>query len=439
MSEVAIRVDRVSKQYRIGNGRPQYGTLRDAMAETFASLFRRGRQASGDGSGGPGMPDRIHNALNDVSLEITQGMVLGIIGRNGAGKSTLLKILSRITPPDRGSVEIRGRVASLLEVGTGFHPELSGRENVYLSGAILGMRHAEIARKFDEIMAFAGVERFVDTAVKHYSSGMYLRLAFAVAAHLESEVLLIDEVLAVGDAAFQSKCIGKMRETSRSGRTVVFVSHNMAAVAQLCQQVAWLDAGRVQAIAAPDEAIRAYLSHGSLQTAERQWIDVRNAPGNDRVRLLAARVMQDGQVTPVVDINVPTTIEIDFAVLSEVRDLVTEIAVTNATGVCLFASNDWRPNHYAPGCYRKHVEIPAQLLAETRLRIEVDLFFYNPRGRGVYLEDALTVDAIDSEHPLAVRGPYKGPWPGVVRVALQWSDTVAIDHPAMACAELGTK
>jgi len=203
----------------------------------------------------------------------------------------------------------------------------------------------------------------------------------------------------------------------------------MAAIAQLCQKVVWLDGGRVQLVAPPEEAVRTYLSHGQSQTAERRWTDVEQAPGNERVRLLAARFLQNEKVAPVVDINVSSAIEIEFAVLAEARDLVTEIAVSNAEGVRLFTSNDWRPNHFRPGCYRKRVEIPAQFLAETRLAVEMNLFFFNPRGRGAYLENALAVDTIDSEHPLAVRGPYKGPWPGVVRVALPWTDAALIDPP----------
>jgi lipopolysaccharide transport system ATP-binding protein len=421
VSQLAIRVDRISKQYRIGTAQPAYQTLRGALTDGIASRFRRAAR--------PAATPRIFDALSDVSLDIERGEVLGIIGRNGAGKSTLLKVLSRITEPDAGVVDIYGRVASLLEVGTGFHPELTGRENVYLSGAILGMTRAEIERKFDDIVAFAGVEQFIDTPVKHYSSGMYLRLAFAVAAHLESEILLVDEVLAVGDAAFQAKCIGKMRETTRSGRTIVFVSHNMAAIAQLCQKVVWLDGGRVQLVAPPEEAVRTYLSHGQSQTAERRWTDVEQAPGNERVRLLAARFLQNEKVAPVVDINVPSAIEIEFAVLAEARDLVTEVAVSNTEGVRLFTSNDWRPNHVQRGRYRKRVEIPAQLFAETRLNVAIGLFFFNPRGHGAYLDDALAVDTVDSEHPLAVRGPYKGPWPGVVRVALPWTDPVLVDPP----------
>src|SRR5262245_30224802 len=253
-------------------------------------------------------------ALRDVTFEVPRGEVLGVVGRNGAGKSTLLKLLSRITPPTEGRAEIHGHVGSLLEVGTGFHPELTGRENVYLSGAILGMRRRDIDRRFDEIVAFAEVERFLDTPVKRYSSGMYLRLAFSVAAHLEPEVLLVDEVLAVGDAGFQKKCLGRMREDALRGRTVLFVSHNMAAVSQLCSRALWIDAGRVQRDGAPQPTVEAYVADAHEPLAERRW-SRSEAPGDDRVRLLAARVLQRDESTAVVSINEPLKIEMEFEVL----------------------------------------------------------------------------------------------------------------------------
>jgi lipopolysaccharide transport system ATP-binding protein len=252
MSDVAVRVEGIGKQYRLGAAAgPGYRTFRDALAGALTRPFRRG------GAGGRGEP---FWALKDVSFEVRRGEVVGIIGRNGAGKSTLLKILSRITEPTEGEADIHGRVGSLLEVGTGFHPELTGRENVYLNGAILGMKRAEITRKFDEIVAFAEVEKFIDTPVKHYSSGMYMRLAFAVAAHLEPEILVVDEVLAVGDAEFQNKCLGKMGDVARSGRTVIFVSHNMAAIQRLCTHGLLLENGQVKSAGCTAHAIRDYLT-----------------------------------------------------------------------------------------------------------------------------------------------------------------------------------
>lgn len=262
MSDRAILVDQLSKRFEIGKLSRRHDTLGESIVETFASPFRK--LASLVGRNGVNHPDASESstfwALQDISFEVKQGEVVGVIGHNGAGKSTLLKILSRITGPTMGFAEIYGRVSSLLEVGTGFHGELSGRENIYLSGAILGMKRAQINHNFDKIVAFSEVEKFIDTPVKHYSSGMYLRLAFAVAAHLEPEILLIDEVLAVGDAAFQRKCLGKMEDVSKAGRTVLFVSHNMGAVRNLCSRAILLSQGRIQASGATQDVIQEYLS-----------------------------------------------------------------------------------------------------------------------------------------------------------------------------------
>jgi lipopolysaccharide transport system ATP-binding protein len=256
MSAPAISVRNVSKRYLLGKGKA-HDTLRDQLAHAIGTLRKKARTGNADA---PGAPDQILWALRDVSFDVAQGEVIGIIGRNGAGKSTLLKILSQITEPTAGEIHIRGRLASLLEVGTGFHQELTGRENIFLNGAILGMSRVEIRKKFDEIVAFAEVEKFLDTPVKRYSSGMYVRLAFAVAAHLEPEILVVDEVLAVGDASFQNKCLGKMEEVSRSGgRTVLFVSHNMSAVQALCGRVILLSQGGIKGIGGVDEQVQAYL------------------------------------------------------------------------------------------------------------------------------------------------------------------------------------
>jgi len=263
MSGIVIRVENLSKRYRIGSLRPSYKTLRESLTEAAqAPLRRAAKLLRGEAYGAAGLEETIW-ALKDVSFRVDQGEVVGIIGRNGAGKTTLLKILSRITEPTEGCAEIHGRMGALLEVGTGFHPELTGRENIYLNGAILGMRKVEIESKFDEIVAFSGVEQFIDTPIKHYSSGMAVRLAFSVAAHLEPEILLVDEVLAVGDAAFQRKCMGKMQDVAREGRTVLFVSHNMGAIQSMCQRAIWLNGGKVMSDGVSRQVVQQYMGSAS--------------------------------------------------------------------------------------------------------------------------------------------------------------------------------
>jgi homopolymeric O-antigen transport system ATP-binding protein len=292
MSNIAIRVDGLSKRYKIGIATQRHDTLRDEITEGLLSIFRFNGNGSAPGAQRSDSPDTFW-AVKDVSFEVKKGEVLGIIGPNGAGKSTLLKILSRITEPTAGRVEIHGRVGSLLEVGTGFHSELTGRENLYLNGAILGMKKLEIDRKFDEIVAFAEVEKFIDTPVKRYSSGMYVRLAFAVAAHLEPEILIIDEVLAVGDLGFQKKCLGKMENVAREGRTVLFVSHNIAAVQNLCTTSIWIDKGQVTQRGNVGSVLSAYVK--SLETStvpgEVNTRNMRRRMGTGEARITKARLL----------------------------------------------------------------------------------------------------------------------------------------------------
>jgi lipopolysaccharide transport system ATP-binding protein len=279
MSELAVRVGGLGKQYRLGGHGERYSTLRDQLSKLASAPFRGFGRRAGYSEQNPAFW-----ALKDVSFEVPQGEVVGIIGRNGAGKSTLLKILSRITEPTVGEVDINGRVGSLLEVGTGFHPELTGRENVYLNGAILGMRRSEITRKFDEIVAFAEVEKFIDTPVKHYSSGMYMRLAFAVAAHLEPEILIVDEVLAVGDAEFQKKCLGKMGDVAKDGRTVLFVSHNMHAIRSLCAQGIVLERGRMLFAGSAPASVSSYLELAAAGTGCRPGAPPKTRAGSGEWR-----------------------------------------------------------------------------------------------------------------------------------------------------------
>ena len=290
MSQHSIRLVNLGKQYRLGK-RESYQTLRETIVDSLSRPVRALKNVVSRRHSNEGVDT--FWALKDVSFDVKVGEVLGVIGRNGAGKSTLLKIISRITSPTVGAVEVRGRVGSLLEVGTGFHPELTGRENVFLSGAILGMKRAEIAKKFDEMVAFAEVERFIDTPVKHYSSGMYLRLAFAVAAHLEPEILLVDEVLAVGDMRFQRKCIDKMQDVGQHGRTVLFVSHNMPAITRLCQRAVLFEEGALTQFGPAVDVVGSYLQAGMGTTAVREWTDPARMPGSDSVRLRAVRIRDE--------------------------------------------------------------------------------------------------------------------------------------------------
>ena len=349
-----------------------------------------------------------------------------MIGRNGAGKSTLLKILSRITDPTRGVIELRGRVASLLEVGTGFHPELTGRENVFLSGAILGMKRAEIARDFDAIVAFADVERFIDTEVKHYSSGMYMRLAFAVAAHLDPDILLVDEVLAVGDAEFQKRTLGKMEEVRAHGRTVLFVSHNIPAVLRICRRVILLDGGRIVADGEAHAVTRRYLQSESGSPAERLWPELAAAPGDEVARLRAVRVFDHaGTITETLSIQRPITIEIEYVNLqSKVRPTAV-IHLINEDGTCLFATNDynnleWWKTPRQPGVVRSRCRIPANFLAEGRMFVLAAVCSYAPDRVHALERDAISFEVVDTTTGEGVRGPWTGGWPGVLRPMLQW-------------------
>ena len=409
MATCSLHTENLGKRYHLGAGkRFRYRSLRESITEAAAFWGQR-------------PPERDLWALRDVTLQVCAGEALGIIGRNGAGKSTLLKVLSRVTEPTAGRARVFGRVGSLLEVGMGFHPELSGRDNIYLNGAVLGMKRREIARKFDEIVQFAELEDFLDTAVKHYSSGMYLRLAFAVAAHLDTEIMLIDEVLAVGDAAFQRKVLGKMQDVARGGRTVLFVSHNLAAISQLCTRAIWLHDGSIRADGVPEQVIHDYLTHTTRHEFERRW-PAAQAPGDERVRLRMVRCVQQSSARGIIDINQACGIEIEFDLLRDADDLRTGVNLYNEQGICLFDSTDWRPNRLVAGSYRKRLELPAQLLAEGMISAFIHIGFFAPHVESVLVPDAIMFEAVDSDHPLAVRGDYKGAWPGVLRPRLAWSE-----------------
>ena len=366
-------------------------------------------------------------ALKDINIEIKQGETVGIIGRNGAGKSTLLKVLSRITEPTHGRIRLRGRVASLLEVGTGFHPELTGRENIYLNGVILGMTRAETRKKFDEIVEFSGVEKFLDTPVKRYSSGMYVRLAFAVAAHLEPEVLIVDEVLAVGDAEFQSKCLGKMGDVASSGRTVLFVSHNMQAVTRLCSRCVFLQNGQVKMDGHSSQVANAYLNAGSTTTAKREWDDLATAPGDEVVRLCAVRIRSEsGEVVDTVDIRHSVSVELEYEVLASGRQLLPHFALRNQDGVVIFVSVDldpqWRGQRRPEGRYVSTACIPGNLVSEGLISVQAVLMSLNPQVIHAIVDDTVAFRVVDDLMATdTARGDFRKPMPGVIRPMLQWT------------------
>jgi len=331
MSDIALRVEDLSKKYKITLGKSRNDTLRDHISETVSSFFSSNRRTSRE--------SQTFWALRQVSFELKRGEVLGLIGRNGAGKSTLLKILSRITRPTEGHAEIFGRVASLLEVGTGFQQELTGRENIYLNGAIMGMKKAEIQRRFDEIVEFSEVEKFLDTPVKRYSSGMFVRLAFAVAAHLEPEVLIVDEVLAVGDAAFQKKCLGKMDEVARQGRTVLFVSHNMASIGNLCGRALWLENGKVRLDGDAPAMIAAYLSADAA--ASSTWRNPAGVSPAEEFHLESVRILsEDYQPVPVVRFDSVFRVEVAYAISTPIKDVSITYQVKDLQGNVVWSSWD---------------------------------------------------------------------------------------------------
>ena len=417
MSDISIRVEDLGKRYHIGKLRERHATLRDAIV----SAFKRPKTERRDGE------DTIW-ALKDVGFEVRQGEAVGIIGRNGAGKSTLLKILSRITEPTEGQAEIHGRCSSFLEVGTGFHPELTGRENIYLNGAILGMRKAEINRKFDEMVAFAEVEKFLDTPVKHYSIGMYVRLAFAVAAHMEPEILLVDEVLAVGDSSFQKKCIGRMGEVGRDGRTVLLVSHNLPSIVNICQRAILLNAGRVAKEGQATEVVQEYLSTVRSAGGEVVWPDPAQAPGNDIVRLHAVRIFQNGMASPTanVDISKEIDIQIEYWNFREDIQLYQAIWLRDQTGTLVLSSSNhksisltedsWYGRPHPMGLFQSVCRIPGNFLNEGLYSLTAIV------GRGVsdtlVLEDyALSFHVQDTGE---MRKEFLGVWVGTVRPRLAW-------------------
>jgi lipopolysaccharide transport system ATP-binding protein len=420
---IAIQAQGVSKRYRLGEFQAAYGTLRE-------SLVHAGRLLTGKEHK---LKTQELWALDDVSFEVEEGEVLGVIGRNGAGKSTLLKVLTRITNPTRGRVEIRGRVGSLLEVGTGFHPELTGRENIYLNGAILGMKRREIQQKLPDMIEFSGVESFLDTPVKRYSSGMYVRLAFSVAAHLEPEILLVDEVLAVGDAEFQRRCLGRMEDFGANGRTVLFVSHNMQAVAQLCDRAILMENGRIARDGPSADVVAHYLQTSAGVGSRRTWDDLESAPGDDVVRLRSVRIVdRDGETVDYVDVREPVGVELAFHVLREGTAVVPKLKLV-AAGRIAFNAMDVDPRWSeptSPGEYVATAWIPGNYLNEGLMSIDAAVCsIRSPKlHHHVSVHEAVSFHVQDPAEGDSARGTFTGQWRGVVRPLLDWTvDTAPTD------------
>jgi lipopolysaccharide transport system ATP-binding protein len=447
MTDIAIKIEGLGKRYRYGGVAPVTDSLRADLAEWARALIRRRQPRANSrelkpSALNPRPATAPHHptlrevrekhlaedpnyfwALRDINLEVRQGEVLGIIGRNGAGKSTLLKILSRITAPTTGRVEYRGRVASLLEVGTGFHRELTGRENIFLNGSILGMRRSEIAARFDEIVAFAGLEKFIDTPVKFYSSGMYVRLAFAVAAHLDPEILLVDEVLAVGDAEFQKKCLGKMRDVTRQGRTVLFVSHNMAAIKSLCSHAVLLDQGRLACTGQPDEVVDRYLRADSAMTRTGVIPDEAPRWGTAEAKIRSVTLTDvSGRAVSQLYLGQPFRVRVEVEAFKEIAEAVLELGVAAADGTRVtnsFSTDDGNPHlHLTPG--RHCVEVELHLTLWPR-QYTFAAAIHHRNGTTVdFLERTLDFTVLNVAQSGTDHHPFPGNVRGYVRPEARW-------------------
>lgn len=400
----AISVQKVSKDFLLAPNRHAHRTFKEAMAG-------RRRQSV-----------KPFRALEDVSFDVAAGETIGIIGPNGAGKSTLLKILARILRPTSGRIELHGRVGSLLEVGAGFHPDLTGRENVLLNAAILGMSYKEIVQKLDAIVAFAGLEKYLDEPVKHYSSGMFMRLAFAVAAHIEPEILLLDEVLAVGDADFQKKCLGRLEESGSAGQTVVFVSHNMSAVVRLCARAVLLEAGRISVIGPAREVVTRYLENGGGSRSERRYPDALRAPGDQVVRLRAVAICsRDRRLLQAVDIGCEFGIEIEFDVVAPDVTLFPSIVLNNEWGPVLWSTDvatEWHAKPRQCGRYHAVAWFPADLVGPGSMTVSVGMYSFQPYTRHFHEPDAISFTATETSY--GSRGDFLGFIDGGVRPRLEW-------------------
>ena len=427
-SDIAVSVRGLSKSYTIAHNEQQ-SYLAQTLLHRLKNPFQKQEKET-------------FWALKDVNFDIRQGEVLGIIGRNGAGKSTLLKILSRITKPTTGQIDINGRLSSLLEVGTGFHPELTGRENIYLNGSILGMRRREITKQFDAIVEFSGVEKFLDTPVKRYSSGMYVRLAFAVSAHLASDILVVDEVLAVGDLSFQKKCLGKMQDVAETGRTVILVSHHMTTITRLCQTALLLNNGQLVNKGRSDLIAAQYLSGVSGSRAVQEWPDIQTAPGNDIVRMRAVRICdQNGSVTDASDISQPVGMQIEYDVLESGHVLVPNFHVYNDEGVCLFVVNEQDPEWFRRsrpvGRFITTAWVPGHFFSEGGIVVGAAISTMVPLAVHCFERDIVAFHVVDNLDGGGTRGDYGGNIPGVIRPLLKWESERMLPEAEMAYASIG--
>lgn len=405
-----IRVDRVSKQYFLGRSISGATSIREILTSVVSSASRhQAHQQAGE-------PKSLW-ALKDVSFDVNPGEILGIIGRNGAGKSTLLKILSRITKPTTGKIELKGRVGSLLEVGTGFNPELTGRENVYLNGAIHGMRRKEISQKFDEIVQFAEVERFIDSPVKYYSSGMYMRLAFGVAAHLDPEILVVDEVLAVGDYSFQKKCLGKMSNVAKQGRTILFVSHNLLALRSLCTRAVLIEQGALVMSGSPGDVVSRYVQSNALASHKKIWTGTLDTTCQITPISIELSTIQNGNLS---QLTVDDSFQILFEYSNSIPDSVLQVSLVlyNLEGVCIFNCRS-TPKMFPAGIIQQGCTIPGGFLNDDTYTVRIVVV--RDTNNGLFDEsNVLTFEVHDTERP----GGWFGKWMGVTRPSFVWTDFV---------------
>jgi lipopolysaccharide transport system ATP-binding protein len=416
--KVAISVKGLGKKYSIGGPQEKYLTFRDAIVNSVKAPFRCFSTHT---------PPEEFWALKDVSFDVEQGEVVGIIGRNGAGKSTLLKILSRITAPTEGTVDLYGRVGSLLEVGTGFHQELTGRENIFLSGSILGMKRREIDAKLDEIVKFSEIEKFLDTPVKRYSSGMYVRLAFSVAAHLDTEILLVDEVLAVGDASFQKKCLGKMGDVAANeGRTVLFVSHNMAAINSLCKKGILLNKGIIEKYSNIDDVTSYYIETSNRMTSSCYLSDPQSAPGDEKIKIKSVKIYSNNELTSSIPINQEVCIEIVYWCLQEGLRITASIHLLDKYGTPVFATgnlnsatlnkDEYANQPFPIGIFRSTSIIPGNLLNTGIYSINV-ILLTDVTNVSVWLREVVSFEIFETGEMCK---EYQGGWIGVIRPKLEW-------------------